>query len=245
MHIYTTLQIGEYHVNFCEDYLLTAWIGAGKMLCAVMDGCTMGTDSHFVATLTGKILRKTAKELYFKEFAEKSPAQPDQLLKTVMKKLFEDLKYTGNHLQLERSEMLSTLLLGVVDGDSRSAEFICIGDGLLCVDGVFYEFEQDNRPDYLGYHLNEDFETWFDAQRQKMSFQGVCDFSLVTDGIFTFNKFNQAAYPETGTVADYLLINRDNGHNPGMLDNKMKEIKNSWGLVPTDDLAIVRIILTI
>ena len=57
MNIYTTLQIGELHTNHCEDYFITAEIGKNKLLCAVMDGCTMGTDSYFAATLTGKLLR--------------------------------------------------------------------------------------------------------------------------------------------------------------------------------------------
>jgi hypothetical protein len=49
MKIYTTLQIGEHHTNHCEDYLIIEEVGKNKLLCAVMDGCTMGTDSYFAA----------------------------------------------------------------------------------------------------------------------------------------------------------------------------------------------------
>lgn len=62
MKTYSALQIGDYHLNNCEDYLFIGDIGNDKILCAVMDGCTMGTDSYFVSTLTGKLLRKIAKE---------------------------------------------------------------------------------------------------------------------------------------------------------------------------------------
>ena len=68
MKIYSVLQIGDYHVNYCEDHCLSASIGNDKLLCAVMDGCTMGRDSYLIATLVGKILRKIAKEQGYKEF---------------------------------------------------------------------------------------------------------------------------------------------------------------------------------
>lgn len=67
MKIYSALQIGDYHLNNCEDYLLVHDIGTDKILCAVMDGCTMGTDSYFAATLTGKILRKIVKKTGYEE----------------------------------------------------------------------------------------------------------------------------------------------------------------------------------
>ncbi|MBO9151632.1 hypothetical protein ACFOTA_05405 [Chitinophaga sp. GCM10012297] len=91
--------------------------------------------------------------------------------------------------------------------------------------------------------MHEDFESWFARQQQRLSFQNVNDISLATDGIFTFDKFNQASYPEKGNVAEHLLIDRNYENSPDMLDRKMKEIKDSWVLGPTDDLAIVRIIL--
>ena len=50
--------------------------------------------------------------------------------------------------------------------DAR-AEIIVVGDGLVCVDGKEYHFEQEDKPDYLGYHLNEDFNFWFEQQKQR------------------------------------------------------------------------------
>jgi hypothetical protein len=37
-----------------------------------MDGCTMGTDSYFAATLVGKVLRKIATEKNYQSFYDKS-----------------------------------------------------------------------------------------------------------------------------------------------------------------------------
>jgi len=243
MKIFTTLQIGEYHINNCEDYLLTAEIGKNKILCAVMDGCTMGTDSYFVATLTGKILRKIAKEYGFLEFAEKQQKGIAELLKMVLKNLFENLRDFKNQLQLEREEVLSTLLLAIVDTYNKDVEFICIGDGLICIDDVLFEFEQGDRPDYFGYHLAEDFESWYVSQTQKISRNEISNFSLATDGIFTFQKFDTAVYNEPKDVLDFLLKDEEGKDNLNMLNKKMIQIKRNWGLKPTDDLAIVRVII--
>ena len=38
MNIYQVLQIGEHHVNHCEDYTLVAEIGNDHLIAAVMDG---------------------------------------------------------------------------------------------------------------------------------------------------------------------------------------------------------------
>lgn len=241
MKIYTLLQIGQHHINHCEDYLITAEIGTGKLLCAVMDGCSMGTDSYFAATLTGKVLRKIAKEHQFREFIERTQEAPAQLLKTVLRQLFEELRYARNQLQLERDELLHTLVISIVDTRTGAAEFMCIGDGLICIDGKLFEFEQDDRPDYLGYHLQEDFDSWFDSQQQKISRHQLRDFSLCSDGIFTFKKFDTASYSEPGDIIDLLLHDTSDIVSANMLHRKMVAIKTNWGLLPTDDLAIIRV----
>jgi protein phosphatase 2C-like protein len=243
MKIYTTLQIGEFHTNNCEDYLLATEIGNNKILCAVMDGCTMGTDSYFAETLTGKILRKIAKEYEFKEFVKKVQNSPELLIKMVLKQLFEHFRNFKNQLQLEREETLTTLLIAIVDIAEKSGEFMCIGDGLICIGDQLFEFEQDNRPDYLGYHLNDDFESWFTSQHQKISKTGIESFSLSTDGIFTFKEFDTGTYDKPDNIIDFLLLDEEGSDNSNMLNSKMIEIKATWGLKPTDDLAIIKVIM--
>jgi len=242
MRIYTTLQIGELHTNHCEDYFITAEIGKNKLLCAVMDGCTMGTDSYFAATLTGKLLRKVCKEYSYKEFLSKDSAGLQLTLVQITRQLFEELRSAKNILQLERDEVLSTLLIGVIDTENRSGEFLCIGDGLICINGQLYEFEQDNKPDYLGYHLNSAFNSWYNKQQQRIAAQHIQDFSLATDGIFTFNRFDNKTWSSPGNVVEYLLFDAAESNSSNMLNSKLLDIQNNWGLKPGDDLAIIRTI---
>jgi hypothetical protein len=243
MIIYTTLTIGEHHTNHCEDYLITAEIGKEKILCAVMDGCSMGTDSYFAATLTGKLLRKIANEYSYKEFISKKPNDLQQTLEGIVRQLFLELRELKNSIQLKREEILNTLLIAVIDNNNATGEFFCVGDGLICINGEFFEFEQDNKPDYLGYHLQEDFDTWYSNQQQRVSAQQIHDFSLATDGIFTFSRYNNQTYQQAGNVAELLFIDKTGFHSTNMLDRKRIEIEKEWGLKPMDDLAIIRGIL--
>ncbi|OQP54769.1 hypothetical protein A4D02_00115 [Niastella koreensis] len=243
MTLYTTLTIGENHTNHCEDYLITAEIGKEKILCAVMDGCTMGTDSFFAATLTGKLLRKIANEYNYKEFISKQSVDLQQTLAGILRQLFQELRELKNAIQLKREEVLNTLLIAVIDSNNATGEFLCIGDGLICLNGDFFEFEQDNKPDYLGYHLQEDFDTWYANQQQRVSAQQIRDFSLATDGIFTFSRYNNQTYQQAGNVAELLLIDKTGCQSPNMLERKRIDIEKEWGLKPMDDLAIIRGIL--
>jgi len=76
MKIYSTLNIGEFHTNYCEDFLIDTQIATDQKLVAVLDGCTMGTESVFASILFGKILRKIAKKKFYEEFITD---QPDNL----------------------------------------------------------------------------------------------------------------------------------------------------------------------
>jgi hypothetical protein len=67
-------------------------------------------------------------------------------------------------------------------------------------DDKSFDFEQNNKPDYLGYHLNEDFEYWFTNQKRRISKHGIKSFSLSTDGIFTFSKFDIGIYDEPSKI---------------------------------------------
>jgi hypothetical protein len=244
MKIYTALQIGEYHLNHCEDYLFVGEIGNDKLLCAVMDGCTMATDSYFASTLVGKLLRKIAKEKGYKELYEKdaSTIDIDDYLKAIVSHLFNELIVAKNQLQLERNELLTTLIILLFDKKLNEGIVLAIGDGLININGIITEFDQDNKPDYIGFHLSEDFDSWYKNQTQKIRFNQLKDVSIATDGILTFTK---TALPKSAEIIDpiiFLMIDKTNTANEEMLQLKLKKLEHEFGLQPTDDLAIIRLI---
>ncbi len=243
MHKYHFSQIGEFHTNHNEDALAITDLGDNSFLIAVMDGCSMGKESHFASTLLAKLLRKIGKEISFRAFAERTERHIRDNLQEIMNRLFRDLGQLKNQLLLEREELLSTLILGVIDKSSQTAELITIGDGLICCNGALTEYEQDDQPDYLGYHLGEDFDDWYENQTQKLSLTDVKDLSISTDGIFTFRNFDGKAFDEITDeqLVDYLLIDEQWSNQELMLKKKVSQIEGSYGLKPGDDLTVVRI----
>ncbi|WP_025743682.1 protein phosphatase 2C domain-containing protein [Aquimarina pacifica] len=242
MKIYKTLNIGEFHTNHCEDFLIEEQIATNEKLIAVLDGCTMGTESVFASILFGKILRNIAKKKFYEEFVINTSYELKDKLKEVVKALIDEIKLIKNQLGLETNELLSTLIIGIVDTQKNKAEFLTIGDGLICKDGELIEYEQNDKPDYLGYHLNDNFEDWFENQDQKLSISAFKDLSICTDGIFTFkNLEDQSKQKSESEIIEYLLIDAHWEEFDTFLDRKINEIRDQWNHVVTDDLAIIRI----
>ena len=131
-------------------------------------------------------------------------------LEEILGFLFKDLKELKNKLMLETEEILSTLIIGLFDNKLQQVELLSIGDGLICINGNYYEYEQDDRPDHLGYHLDKEFGDWYNIQHQRLSFEGVMDLSISTDGIFTFKRFDDKEYESVKDeeLVEYLLIDQ-------------------------------------
>lgn len=242
MRIDKTLQIGEFHTNHCEDFLITSQIGSHLELIAVMDGCTMGEESAFASMLFGKTLRNIAKQQFYQEFVNATATDPVNLMKEVVKQLQKELKHIKNQLGLNINELLSTLLLGIIDTQNHSAEVLVLGDGLVCYNGQLIEFEQGDKPDYLAYHLSEDFEEWYSQQKQRLSLSSIKDLSISTDGIFTFkNLMNKSKQLPEQEIIHTLLINGPDASGINFLDKKVRDLKEEANHVVTDDLAIIRV----
>jgi hypothetical protein len=242
MRIYKTINIGEFHILHCEDFLIEEQIGTNEKLIAVLDGCTMGTESVFASILFGKILRNIAKTKFYEEFVKNESIELNIKLREVIKELINQTKNLKNQLGLETNELLSTLIIGIIDTTESKAEFLTIGDGLICKDGELIEYEQDDKPDYLGYHLADDFDTWYDNQEQKLTISEFKDLSICTDGIFTFkNLEDKTKQKSESEIIEYLLMDNEGAEFDNFLDRKIRGLKDKWNHLVTDDLAIIRI----
>ncbi len=235
LKIDTHLQIGEHHLNHCEDYLLTAEIGDNILLIAVCDGCTMGTESWFASALIGKLLKKISREIHFRTLREPQLVEDLSVLeKLILLKLFSEIKEIQQRLFLEKEELLSTLILGLIDLRKQSIKGIVIGDGLVKVDEKTYDFDQDNKPDYLGLHLTEDFEKWYSYQSQTIDNQFDKNIVVSTDGIFSFLPYEYRELEKTINAEEFILKK-----SPRNFKQKMLYLEEEYGLKPTDDLAII------
>nr|WP_315035296.1 protein phosphatase 2C domain-containing protein [uncultured Chryseobacterium sp.] len=242
MKIYSTLQIGDYHTNHCEDYFIIKKISTNKMVCAVMDGCSTAIDSHFASTLVGKALRKIIIEYGYKELYEKDIQRTlDEQLKEILKSLFAEMVFLKNHLMLDEKELLTTLIILLYDSSEDKGVILSIGDGVVCINGKITEFDRDNKPDYLAYHLHESFEVWYEKQYQKIFFNSLDDISIATDGIQTFSKIRKTDSDDNVDFVNFLMIDQSGKDSEEMLNKKLKSLEHQHGLKPTDDLAIIRL----
>ena len=159
--------------------------------------------------------------------------------------LFNQLKDIQAQLFLDKYELLSTLVFKIINIKERKAKTIVIGDGVVVCNGITYDFDQNNQPDYLGYHLEKDFENWFETIEQQMLLEDIFDISISTDGIYTFKPFNQFAksnYSENYFI-ERLLIEKPKDLEKGAFQRELLEIEEEEHLKPSDDLAFIRLIL--
>lgn len=209
---------------------------------AVMDGCSSGTDSHFASGLVAKLLRKVARQTNLRTFAERRQPTTAELLRETTEVLFTDLRRLNAELGLAYDELLTTLVLAIVDRQGPRAEVIVVGDGLVSCDGETIEYDQDNKPDYLGYHLQEDFADWWNVQTQRIVCEDFLDLSLATDGVLSFRPFSHDSYRPVSQeeLTQFLFSARDEGVPETLYRRLLLRVRDQFGLEPTDDLTVVR-----
>lgn len=244
MNIYSALQRGAYHENYCEDSFYYGKYGNNKMIFAIMDGCTTAMESHFSSTLISKIIKKICIEKGYKDFVIKTDETLtiEAELKSILFAIMQELKNIKNLLLLDTKELLTTLLLLLIDRNTNKGILLAIGDGFVNINGIITNFEQDNKPDYLGFHCMEDFESFYASQKQIIFIDSILDITIATDGIYTFESFSKNKTAEDFNCIDYLSKNKTQHENNEMLTLKLKFIENQIGKKPTDDLAMIRII---
>jgi len=210
-----------------------------------MDGCSSGTDSHFASGLVAKVLRRIAKQTNLRSFAERTEPTTEGLLRETLRTLFADLQRLNADLDLAYDELLTTLMLAVVDQRERNAEIIVIGDGVVACDEEIVEFLQENKPDYLGYYLTEDFDDYWATLKQRVTARDFLDLALASDGVFSFRAFSHDSYrPVTeDELLTFLLVDRHEGAEENAYRRKLMYVSNTFGLKATDDLTVVRVMV--
>jgi len=244
MHITSCLHKGDFHPVFCEDFLFHTELSTGLYLAAVMDGCSMGKDSQFASHLFAKILHKVSKELSYREFAGDIPPFSEQELgglgKEIIKEIWHNLKSISQTLYLDKLELLSTLNLTLFQRKTSSAWVMLIGDGFIVAGEEIIEIDQDNRPDYLAYHLKEDFDSWFTQQKGIYEFEGIQQLILATDGVDSFEKLIPSDSKNSIEAAPFFLLDPSYDALAHPFDKKLEVMKAEYGLIATDDIGLIR-----
>jgi len=245
MNIYQLNKTGKLHDTHTEDYVMVEKISSEWIIAAVFDGCSSGQESFFASALYGKILRKSCKMLPLlerrkSEFSLNKVDAPF-IGKFLLNQVFDDLKKTHRLLDTELTEILSTIILLVYNRISKSAWINISGDGLIVHGKNVEEIDQRNIPDYIAYHLDISFDHWIDQFSKTYTFENQSDISISTDGISKFYSLTEKRQRSVDPV-HFLLIDKALKDSDDMLERKHKILKEEHGLLPYDDLGMVRII---
>lgn len=238
--LFTTLQRGYTHPLFCEDFLFTQTLGQRYLLAAVMDGSTMGKTSFFASTLIAKLLHKVC----VTSAHQPTHAQTDEVAtlgQQILQQFFEELKQARNQLFLSQEETMSTLLLAVVDHQHKKARVVSIGDGVIVVNDEVMVLDQNNQPDYVGYHVNQKFDEWFGQHQAVWEFEQIDNLSIATDGVLAF-EFDDEQEAET-LALEALMMKTLDSQSTHPLDQVVAKLRNQHQADLQDDVTVVRVLI--
>ncbi len=242
MLIHKYIKRGLNHANYCEDFILHETLGDKYDLFGVFDGCSSGIDSHFASSFIAKIIRS--------EFYKLDTGQGlglEEFVKKLLLKVVFTLKEQKQSLNLDRDELLSTIILFLYDKKSDSGIIVSIGDGVVSINGKHSLIDEDNIPDYLAYHLDKinseaEFKMWYMVHTRQYFVDNLTDVSISTDGATSFVKTAKHDNEETINPLDYLFTDKFLINNKAMLGRKCNLLERKHHLVNADDLGIIRLV---
>lgn len=219
----------NFHITQTETYIVGA----------VFDGCSTGTDSYFASKLFANVFKQTLLKEADKLDMDQFPALVYSFFCNVLK--------VARTLKLGMNELLSTAVVFIYSTTDKQLLVKFFGDGAVFINqrsNGFEEINNDelNKPDYIAYSLKEivlkdKFEKYW---LNKRSFRTTAkDFSISTDGIFSFKKMDNALPPIN--VIPYLVQDMFLYKNPASLRRKLNILKNG-GYEHEDDVTIIRIV---
>ena len=232
MEVRTLLKRGADHPVNCEDDLFTFNDGT-TYIGAVFDGCSTGIKSHFASALYGKIIKKyCVNNMPFYETMD------IQLIgRSLYKHLYKELKALKIQLSLSPLEMLSTMILVVVE--DNNAYVLVSGDGCIYIDGKEIKIESPgNAPNYLAYHLENELDGFLSLKEYNFKIEHTI--SVCSDGVYSFTDKNKEE--ATPRIIESLLFEENLIKSEAMLGRKYNLLLKE-GYSNYDDLSIVRFIL--
>lgn len=211
----STLNVRATNKNTCEDSVFVKETES-FVYGAIADGCSTGIKTHFASQLLCYIVEggginvtSEASLLYFKT----------------------KLKEVKKFLSLDDIHLVSTLILFKYNKEERKLEIRPCGDTVYYINGLQFIVDYNNIPDYISYHLEEDFIDF--VKRYPVNIYHEVDFfQICSDGI---QSFQQSQFTEHKYSPDILLDDPISENFVQRMFNILK--KDNW--IINDDLSIV------
>lgn len=241
MEVESLLKRGSIHTEYCEDAVFYTSISDDWIIGSVMDGCSSAKESYFASTLFSKLISKACKTLPYLSRIQSdlslSELSPKKLGESILSQVFDNVKKAHQQFLLDEIELLTTLLIAVVNVKTNKAWVNISGDGFIEIDNRLIELDQNNVPDYLSYHLKLSFESWLKKHTQSFELSNFKQLTITTDGISKFID-KSGGFPKDFNSANFLLS--INSKNPLNLNNAFAVLAQEHQLTPFDDIGIIR-----
>ncbi len=161
--------------NSCEDSVYVHE-DVDVVYGVVADGCSTGIKSHFASqaicyALANPNIKKVSDIYTLSDFS--------------ISCIMMDLKKMTNLFNLGAMNMLSTAMFFIYFKNAKTLKVRIFGDGYYFVDNVEFVIDQNNTPDYLGYHLwdeREELQSFLDKYKEEV-YENVNSFHICSDGI--------------------------------------------------------------
>lgn len=219
MKVYTGLQRGSSHKNYCEDFLLTIPVSKQIFVGMVADGCSAGKHAHFASAFHCKLMRKV---VYTHTcIPQNTPVQT--LANMLLLAWMRDLRHFKQEMLIPENELLSTLILLIYNTETKQAYISALGDGGISINQDLYEIDQNNRPDYPIYRIDDSEEEWLDYfNEQSYLIESPSQVGIATDGIFSFYYTQHIREIPESKFADYLMRDTNLKEYEDMIQQKLR-----------------------
>ena len=229
------------HDNHCED---DYWIHSenGVIVGAVLDGCSTGINSHFASTLVKYSLENS------KDYIRYTTCPAESAFDFLTQQVKKSMVAVAGYLGLTDMNLLSTIVFFHYDTYTKELVVKFFGDGVVYVNGERNEHSEDNAPQYLAYHMDDnydDFEAYL-LSRKTLNFNNVVEFKICSDGIDSLVNIKNMKVPSVAGK-EYLLYGDDFKTQKTGLAKRFKLLTShnnelpeghSWWVIK-DDLTVI------
>lgn len=207
--------------NSCEDSVFVDDANEDVIYGVIADGCSTGIKSHFASQVIA----------YFVQLQQESDVTSDSFVMA----LYEFLYEVKGLFKFSEMNLLSTCILFSYHKPSKSLRIRSFGDCVYYVHDREIIVDQNNKPDYMGYHIGDTYSQ-FEAYMEKYpmsEYTNVERFMICSDGIKGIDR-GMLQPPQTTNQAILFYPPTSTNYHIRMW-NKLKRD----GFTLSDDLTIV------
>lgn len=207
----------------CEDSL---WVEETpeKIVGVVADGCSDSFNSVFASRLLCYLLKKR-----YNLFTTIS----NHLIETII----TELRYINELLVLPEKHLLSTFIPFIYNKEKEELRIRPFGDCVFYIDGLECKIDQNDRPDYIGYQIDEGFagNSMYLDKYPELVYTFVNSFIVSSDGIDSLQQNQFVTLDCTQDPKQFLLAPPDTTNCLQRRYNILKRNK----VTNSDDISII------